>query len=223
MDGGYPRAARYLSPEVIASDIAESLDRLGVSTIDLYFLHRDDPRVPAGEVIDLLNEQVALGRIGALGASNWTTRRIAEANDYAARTGKRGFVANQAKFSLGIPNPSKDPTVPPFTREDFNWHAAQQICVCAYSPTANGFFATNGTKNAKGWENSATLARLSEANRIAAGMKITPNQVALAWLLHQPFPVIPILGTMNVEHLIEALGASQVRWSWEDLRAIDFT
>jgi aryl-alcohol dehydrogenase-like predicted oxidoreductase len=220
MKGGYDRPERYLSREVIARDVAESLERLGVEAIDLYFLHRDDPRVPVGEIIDVLDEHVVLGRLGELGASNWTTARIEEANRYAAARGRRGFVASQSKFSLAVANPSKDPTVPAFDEQEIAWHAASGLTVCAYSATANGFFATNGVKGAGGWANPVSATRLRAANRVAGELRVTPNQVALAWLLHQPFPVVPLLGTTNVEHLRDALAAAAVRLSPDHLRAL---
>src|ERR1043166_5285513 len=68
----YPRPEGYLAPEVIATDIQESLQRLGMDQIDLYYLHRDDPRVPVAEIIDMLNAEITRGRIRHLGASNWT-------------------------------------------------------------------------------------------------------------------------------------------------------
>ena len=72
----YTRPDNYLSPEVITRDIRQSLERLGDDHIDLFYLHRDDPRVPVKEIIDLLNEHVNAKRVHALGASNWTTARI---------------------------------------------------------------------------------------------------------------------------------------------------
>jgi aryl-alcohol dehydrogenase-like predicted oxidoreductase len=220
MAGGYPRPDRYLAPEVIARDVEESLERLGVDAIDLYFLHRDDPRVPVGEIVDALNKHVDSGRVRQLGASNWTTARIAAANEDAAARGRRGFVASQVKFSLAPAKPSKDPTVPLFGDGEIAWHAASGLTVCAYSPTANGYFATNGAKGAGGWESPASAERLRRVNQLAAELGVTPNQVALAWLLHQPFPVIPILGTGNVEHLADALGAGAVRLSPGQVRRL---
>ncbi len=217
---GYHRPDRYLAADVIARDVAESLERLGVESIDLYFLHRDDPRVPVGEIVDALSEHVSAGRLRNLGVSNWTTDRIAAANDYATRRGRAGFVAHQAKFSLAVPNPSKDKTIPPFGPREMEWHAAENVPVYAYSPTANGFFATGGVKGAGGWNNATTDARLREASRIAGELGVTPNQVALAWLLHQPVRVIPILGTGNVQHLTDALAAAQVRLAPEDVAAL---
>jgi aryl-alcohol dehydrogenase-like predicted oxidoreductase len=219
MKGGYDRPDRYLAPDVIARDIDESLERLGVDSIDLYFLHRDDLRVPVGEIIDLLNEHVAAGRLRQLGASNWTTARIAAANDYAAARGRSGFVASQMRFSLAIANPSKDPSVPLFGDNEIAWHASTKLPVVAYSATANGYFATNGEKGG-GWKNERSAARLRKANRLAAELGATPNQVALAWLLHQPFPVVPLLGTTNLDHLRDALSARTLQLSVDQVRAL---
>jgi aryl-alcohol dehydrogenase-like predicted oxidoreductase len=99
----YPKPDRYLSPEVLRKDIAESLDRLQTDYIDLYFLHRDDPRVPAGEIIDALAEHIAAGRIRYIGASNWRVARMAEANAYAASHGRPAFVASQVQWNLAEP------------------------------------------------------------------------------------------------------------------------
>ena len=218
--GKYPRPDRYLAPEVVARDLAESLERLRVDAVDLYFLHRDDPRVPVGEIVDALDEHVESGHARALGASNWTTARIAAANKFAAARGRCGFVASQVKFSLAVPKPSKDPTVPLFGDEEIAWHARTGLAVCAYSSTANGYFATNGVKGGGGWDAAASAQRLRRAKQLAAEMGVTPNQVALAWLLHQPFPVFPILGTGNAEHLADAMAARSVPLSPERFRLL---
>jgi aryl-alcohol dehydrogenase-like predicted oxidoreductase len=220
MAGGYDRPDDYLSPRMLASDIRDSLERLSVDRIDLYFLHRDDPRVPVDEIIDALNDHVERRQIDLLGASNWTTARIAAANEYARRTGKRGFVTHQAKLSLAVPVPSKDPTVPPFGPDELKWHEQTGMSVCAYSPTAGGFFATNGEKGSRGYDNPASKARLRVVNQLSVEIGATPNQIALAYLLHQRFPVIPILGTTSVEHLADALGASKVSLSDDQVRAL---
>jgi aryl-alcohol dehydrogenase-like predicted oxidoreductase len=216
---GYPRPDRYLSPEVIAADIRDSLERLGVDSIDLYFLHRDDARVPVGEIIDTLNEHVTRGTIRQLGASNWTAKRISAANEYASMHGKTGFIASQPRFSLAVPIPSKDPTVPAFDANEIAWHESSGLTLCAYSPTANGYFATNGAKGG-GWNTPASAARLQVANHLAAELGVTPNQIALAWLLHKKFPVIPILGTTKAAHLSDALGATKVNLSAEQMRQL---
>ncbi|MDB5328723.1 MAG: aldo/keto reductase [Phycisphaerales bacterium] len=217
---GYERPDDYLSPRQIKSDVAESLDRLGFDTIDLYYLHRDDPRVPVGEIIDALHEHVAAGRLKAIGASNWNTTRIAEANAYAIANNKTPFAASQPKFSLAVAKPSKDPLSPLFTAADAAWHAKTGLPVFAYSSTANGYFATGGNKGAGGCEPEPSAARLHAAERIAADIGATPNQVALAWLMQRPFPVVPILGTGNLDHLKDALGATKVNLSGQQIAAL---
>lgn len=206
---GYPRPDDYLSPRQLASDVRDSLDRLGVESIDLYFLHRDDARVPVAEMVDALHEHVAAGRLKRLGVSNWSIARLVEANAYARAKGRTPFTASQPKFSLAVPKPSTDPLVPDFGDAEIAWHAANPaIEIWAYSPTAGGLFATGSVKG--GWSTDATAHRLARAQALAAELGATPNQVALAWLLARPFPTRPILGTKDVGHLRDALGAARL-------------
>ncbi|NQT52881.1 aldo/keto reductase, partial [bacterium] len=82
--GAHPNQdRRRVTPFDIAADLHDSLARLRSDYIDLYLLHRDDPDVPVGPIVEALNEHRAAGRIRAFGGSNWTHTRIAEANAYA--------------------------------------------------------------------------------------------------------------------------------------------
>jgi len=222
-DGGpeYRRPAFYLAPEVLASDIAESLDRLGASSIDLYFLHRDDSRVPVGEIVDTLNAEMARGRVRHVGASNWSTARIARANEYAAAHGLRGFAASQVQWNLAMPNaaaPISDLDTRHLTDEDTAWHTRSRLPVMAYSSTACGYFATGGTAAKQAFDNATSRARLDRARFLAAKLGCTVNQVALAYLMCQDFPVISIVGTRNLGHLNDAMGATGVEMSRDQLR-----
>jgi len=83
--GAHTRAGqKRLTPADITADLHEGLSRLGTDYIDLYLLHRDDPAMGVGPIVEVLNEYLSAGRIRAFGGSNWTAGRIAEANDYAA-------------------------------------------------------------------------------------------------------------------------------------------
>ena len=90
--GGHPN---HNGPTVNKKDIDEelkiSLERLRTDYVELYALHRDDPTVHVGEILEILNEHVEAGKIGAFGGSNWTTERLQEANDYAKNNGLIGF------------------------------------------------------------------------------------------------------------------------------------
>jgi len=210
----YKRPDRYLAPEVIASDLTESLDRLGMDHVDVYLLHRDDTRVSVGEIIDILNVEVRAGRVRQLGASNWTVQRIAQANEYARAHGLTGFCISQPRFSLAVANRPPvmdDLTTRALSETDAAWHAQSQLPVMPFSPTACGYFATGGKAGTETFDNPTSRQRLERASQLAAELRCTITQVALAWLRHQPFPVIPILGTITLEHLHEAIGCLQVK------------
>ena len=221
--GGHPGVKDYrnigenfLRPEIVQKDLDESLRRLGVDYVDLYWLHRDDPRIPAGEIIEMLNVEIRKGRIRACGASNWVSARIREANDYAAIHGLHGFSCSQPSWSLGIKggSPIGDERLEPgalvvFDGADYDWHVKSQLPVIPYNSTSRGFFALGG-KAPENYVNELSLQRYSRVAELATRKGVTPNQIAVAWLLHQPFPVIPILGTKDPQHMRDALGALSV-------------
>jgi len=208
---GYPRPDRYLAPDVIASDVTDSLGWLGFDTVDLYLLHRDDTRVPVGEIMDALSREVSAGRVRYLGASNWSVTRIEEANAYADRHGLRGFCCSEVHFSLADPKweIGSDPTMRYLTPGDAAWHARTGLPVMAYSASAGGYFA--GRESAEGGYGTPTNAACRErARSLSSELGCTPAQVALAYLSCQPFPVVPIVGTFTRDHLLEAAVAPQI-------------
>lgn len=216
----YARPDHYMSPERVALDIEESLQRLGVDSIDLYFLHRDDSRMSVDEIIDMMGEHVAAGRVRSLGASNWRTARLEEANAWAADHGKPGFVASQPEFNLAWQNrvvEETDPAVRYLRDADVAWHSASGLPVICYTPTAGGYFASNGERAQGGYDNATSRRRLERVNKLAAELGATPNQIALAWVMNQPFPAIPILGTANVAHLNDGMGAASLKLTPEQL------
>lgn len=214
----YARPAHHLAPAVIAGDIDDSLARLRVDAIDIYYLHRDDPRLPAGEIMETLNAEIRRGGIRYLGASNWTAARIAEANDYASAHGLHGFVISQPQWNLAEPKyPLGDPTMRFLTVEDRAWHAVSGLPVAPYSSTACGYFATGGQAGGA-FATPTSRARLARAEQLAEEWGRTPNQIALAYLLGQDFPVIPLLGTSQPAHLADALHAPEIALTREQVR-----
>ena len=93
---------RRVTPFDISADIHDSLARLRTDYIDLYLLHRDNPAVPVGPIVDVLNDHLAAGRIRAFGGSNWSQARVQAANEYAAAHGLVPFAAASPHFSLAI-------------------------------------------------------------------------------------------------------------------------
>ena len=102
--GAHPRLntmhINRLAQADIETDVEASLKNLCMEVIDLYWLHRDDPSRPVGDIIETLNALRTTGKIRYFGCSNWRTDRIRTANDYAAHHGLQGFAANQPMWSL---------------------------------------------------------------------------------------------------------------------------
>lgn len=217
----YQRPPHFLALEVIEQDVIESLYRLGITTIDLYYLHRDDGVTDVSEIVDALNAQIDKGFIRYLGASNWSIERIAAANSYAANSGKVGFSVCQNQWSLAVPTwgIGADPTVRYVADEDIPPLHRMGLAVAPYSSTANGYFGSHGSKG-PAFQSEANLARLVRAESHAVQLGVTPNQIALAWLFNQPLPVVPIIGTKNAEHLEDAMGATAIHLSPEQLRRL---
>jgi len=226
--GGHPGMAayrkvdRYLDPCRIRADIEDSLGRLEIDRIDVYYLHRDDTRCEVGEIIEMLNREIQAGTIRYLGASNWKAERIRAANAYAAKKGLQGFVASQAEFSLAYKRQTgTSPTGADnlyAQQEDLAFHSETGMPLCAYSSSAKGFFANNA-KPLPEFDMEENHVRRSRAQKLAADKGCTPTQIALAWLMHQGFPCIPITGSVTPPNLKENLAAvnlhltaSEVEW-----------
>ncbi len=207
----YRRPADYLSARTLTSDINDSLERLGDARIDLYYLHRDDPRMTVEQIIDILNLEIERGRIGALGASNWSVQRIAAANAYAQHQGLHGFAVSSVMCSLADPDwkITPEPTMRYVTSEEETWHTATQMPIVAYSATGTGYFA-RAADPTKPPTNTANEARRTRAQSLAIDLGCSPTQIAVAWLLHQPYPILPLFGTTKTDHLAEILRAPAI-------------
>jgi aryl-alcohol dehydrogenase-like predicted oxidoreductase len=213
----YRRPADCMTPQVIASDITESLERLQIEQIDLWTLHRDDTRHEVGEIIETLNAEIKRGRIRYIGASNWTAERVAAANQYAAAQGLQGFVATSSQWNLARPTQGsigwdgqEDPTTHMMTDEDIAWHRQTQVAEMPWTPTAYGFFDGATGKNPGTFDTPENRERRDRAQHLAKELSATTNQVAMAYLLAYDFPVFPILGTTNMAHLVDGLGAAKL-------------
>jgi aryl-alcohol dehydrogenase-like predicted oxidoreductase len=147
--GAHPDSRRSrVTPADVAGDLRETMARLH-GPVDLYFLHRDDPSVPVGPLIEALNEHKGAGRIRAFGASNWTVPRIEEANAYAAAHGLEGFCASSPHLSLATPNEPPWPgTVSATDTASRAWHERTGMPLFAWSSQARGFFTGSSAARA---------------------------------------------------------------------------
>lgn len=227
--GGHPDLATgrsRLSPGEIRRDLLESLRFLDVQPIDLYWLHRDDPARPVGEMLEALEEARRQGLIRHYGCSNWRAGRMAEAREYAKEHGLQGFAANQPWWSLAEPKPeTMAADLARMDREMYEFHRRTGLAAMPYSSQANGFFAGGyGREIADPVSPSAHLvkamyyreenfARLDRAVSLGRELGRTANEVALAYLLNQDFPVFPIVGCHTVTQLAATCRAADLALS----------
>lgn len=195
-------------PEYVHSAANASLERLGVDTIDLYYLHRVDPEVPIEDTVGAMAELVQAGKVRYLGLSEAGPRTIRRAHAVSP------IVAIQTEWSLF----SRDIEVEvlPVARE-------LGIGIVPYSPLGRGLLTgTFGRptdvperlKNhpryvAEAFDANSQLVQ--EVSRIAAQLGVGPGQVALAWVLSQGSDVVPIPGTRRVSHLLGNLKALELQ------------
>jgi 1-deoxyxylulose-5-phosphate synthase len=142
---------KRVTPFDITADLYDSLARLGFDYIDLYLLHRDDPSVPVGPIVEVLNEHLEEGRIHAFGGSNWRPERIREANDYASENGLTPMVASSPNLSLAVQFQEPWPDCVSISgeggEEDRLWYQETRMPLFTWSTLAGGFFSGRFTRD----------------------------------------------------------------------------
>ncbi len=201
----------------------DSLRRLGVDRIDLYWLHRDDEQTRPDEFLGALDTLVSQGKVRAIGASNFGVTRFAAALEHSRRSGRISFVAQQPEYSLVNREIEKE-LMPLCTREE--------IGIMPYFPLASGFLtgkyrtSADKTKSVRGGgavkhldgKGKPVLAAL---DAVAARHGATCAQVALAWIMAKPAITAPIASATSVAQIEELMGALTLELTPEDLAQLD--
>jgi predicted dehydrogenase/aryl-alcohol dehydrogenase-like predicted oxidoreductase len=215
-------------PDVIGRQLEQSLERLKTDYVDVYLMHRDNTDVPAGEFVDAMDAEVKAGRIrGIFGGSNWSLARMDEAIAYAGRTGKTAPAALSNNFALAeMLRPLWPGVASVASKEGRAWLTERQIPNFSWSSQARGFFTERAGRDKRDnpemvdtWYSEGNFSRRDRAIDLAKELNATPIQVALAYVMAQPFPSIPLIGPRRLGELDESLGAvdlnltpEQVRW-----------
>ncbi len=188
-------------PDKLTEQLLVSLERLGTDYLDIYMMHRDNPDVPVGEFIDVLNRHARAGRIRAFGGSNWTIERVEAAGAYAAEHGLRGFSAVSNNFSLArMVEPVWAGCLQASGPESRAWFERTQTALMPWSSQARGFFVrgdpgyTADASLARCWYAEDNFKRLARAKELARKRNVLPIQIALAYVLCQRFPTFPLIG-----------------------------
>ncbi len=227
---------RRVTPFDISSDLFDTLARFQLDSVDLYVLHRDDPAVPVGPIVEALHAHQQAGRIAAYGGSNWSHERIEAANAYAAAHGLTPFAVTSPNLSLA------DQVEPPWEgcisiggprgAQARGFYQKTGMPVFAWSSLAGGFFSGRLTRDnlasfdeyldalaAKSYASEDNFQRLDRAADLARRRGVTIPQIALAYVMALPLNVFALVGCRsaaefeaNAAALDLALTADEVRW-----------
>jgi len=217
-------------PEFIAAQLDQSLHRLQTDHVDIYFMHRDNLDVPVGEFVDAMDAEVKAGRIrGPFGGSNWTKERFDEAIAYADRTGKQRPGALSNNFALAeMLDPIWAGCVTASTDDWKDWLKARQITNFSWSSQARGFFTdragrdkTDNEELVRVWYSDRNFDRRDRAIELAHKLGKSPIHVALAYVLAQPFPSVPLIGPRTLAELDDSLQAFDIKLTPDEVKWLE--
>jgi len=217
------------NPEALTRQLYQSLERLQTDHLDLYFMHRDNPAIPAGEFVEVLNEHLRAGRMRAFGGSNWSIARIEEANAYARERGLVGFTISSPNLALAAWNEPMWPgCVAASDAASRAWYERQQMPLFAWSSQASGMLTGRYKPEDRNdpalaaivrtWFNEGNFQRLARAQELAKRKGGTSTQIGLAWVLRQPFPTFALIGPRTIEETRTSVEALNVDLTLDELR-----
>ncbi|MFP4625877.1 MAG: aldo/keto reductase [Natronomonas sp.] len=214
--------ASGLSRKAIEQELAHSLDRLGLETIDLYQIHRWDYDAPIDETLRTLDDAVRRGQVRYLGASSMWAYQFADALHTADRLHLDRFVSMQNFYNLVYREEE---------REMLSLCDREGIGVIPWSPLSQGYLARShesidatdrGEQLPAGAYRAESTREINErVESVAEDEGLTMAQVALAWVLGTDVVDAPIVGTTSVQHLEEAVEALEVDLSDSDVAFLE--
>jgi aryl-alcohol dehydrogenase-like predicted oxidoreductase len=213
-----------LSRAHILTSVDESLRRLQTDYIDIYFAHQDDPQTPLEETLTTFADLVRLGKVRAIGASNYTAARLREALEVSAKLGLPRFELLQPHYNL-------------YERAEYE-RDLETLCeqerlgVTPYFALASGFLTgkyrseADFVKSPRGrrmgsYLNPRGLRILATLDAVATRYDATQAQVALAWLMARPSITAPIASATSVEQARDITGAARLQLDADALQSLD--
>jgi aryl-alcohol dehydrogenase-like predicted oxidoreductase len=213
---------RGLSRKHIMASIDASLERLDLDYVDLYQIHRFDPRTPIEETMAALHDVVNAGKVRYIGASSMYAWQFAKAQ----HTAKTRFVSMQNHYNLVYREEE---------REMIPQCIDQGVAVIPWSPLARGLLAGNRTREGERktarantdkfgdtlYNPDVDFAVVDRATEVAQQHGVPSAQIALAWLLHKPGVTAPIVGATKLPHIEDALAAEELELSDEEIARLE--
>jgi aryl-alcohol dehydrogenase-like predicted oxidoreductase len=205
---------RGLSKSYILRSAEESLRRLQSDYIDLYQSHKDDPDTPLEETLGAYAELIRQGKVRAIGASNYSAPRLAEALETSKRTGLPRYESLQPHYSL-IERAGYEPELEPLCLQ-------MGLGVINYWPLASGFLTgkyrseadlgkSPRGQSAKKYLNERGFKILGALDEVAKKYGANPARVSLAWALARPSITAPISSARNLEQLNDLMESTRLQ------------
>ena len=214
-----------LSRKHIVQGCEASLKRLGVDTIDLYQIHRFDPKVPIEETLAALDHLVHQGKVRYIGASSGYAWIMAQALSTSERNGWARFVSMQNHYNLVYREEE---------REMIPLCVSEGVGLIPWSPLARGRLARTSPSASEGTTRAAndpfadTLYDspgdddvIAAVRKVAEEVGTKPAEVALAWLLSRPGVVAPIIGATKTDHLETAVKSLELKLTDDQIKAVE--
>ena len=213
-----------LSRKTIEQELDNSLERLGMDTVDLYQIHRWDYDTPIEQTLRALDDAVRRGKVRHVGASSMWAHQFADALHTSESLGLDRFVSMQNLYNLAYREEERE-MLPLCANED--------IAVMPWSPLAAGFLTRphEEFESTTRGEHEADIGRPyaegggrevnERVQELAAEKGVKMAQIALAWQFHKDWVTTPIVGTSSVEHLEDAVEALDVKLSDSDIAYLE--
>jgi len=223
---GYSQNKRGLSRKHIIEACENSLRRLSMDFIDLYQIHRWDPKTPIEETLDALDSLVRAGKVRYLGASSMAAWQFSKALYAAKENHWHRFVTMQNHYNLVYREEE---------REMIPLCIDQGVALIPWSPLARGFLTGTRTREGGGSTQRAQVDSFAKdmyysdddfvvadvVANVAKQRGVSPAQVALAWVLQAPGITSPIIGATKAHHLKDVLAAVDFKLSPDEVAALE--
>ena len=214
-----------LSRGYILREVEDSLRRLQTDHIDLYQSHVDDPDTPMEDTLGAYADLIKAGKVRALGASNFTAERLAQALAARARHGYPRYESLQPMYNL-YERAGYETALEPLCRKE-------QVGVIGYSSLGSGFltgkYRSEGDldKSPRGhsvknrYFNERGFRVLGALDEVAERYQTTPGAVAMAWLMARPGVTSPIASATNVDHVSELVASTRLALDRDAIERLD--
>jgi aryl-alcohol dehydrogenase-like predicted oxidoreductase len=214
-----------LSPAYIREAVEASLTRLKTDHIDLYQSHDDDAETPLADSLGAFADLIKAGKVRAIGASNYTAPRLAEALDLSDKLGLPRYESLQPLYNLYDRAVFEDDLEPLCLKRGvgvINFYAlAAGFLTGKYRSGADAAKSKRGESTTKKYLNARGLHILDALDVEARKHDATPGQVALAWQIARPAITAPIASATSIEQLDDLVKAAELKLDAETIAALD--